>query len=219
MKRIAGVVVLAALAGALVTYFKVRAPAATPASPPAAVRAVTPDDHSDSPRMSQQMDDLRRSLAAIQEQLAAQQRQLGAQKSTLAGAPGPPDLETVQAQRAADRERHQTYMAEVGQAFANERVDPAWAARTSALVGAAFEGDQVLRGVAHTVECRQQTCRVQIEDDGSLNARLPRLAIGVGDVLPTISAERVDQGNGRNAMVLYMSSQRPAPPPGGLPRH
>jgi hypothetical protein len=117
----------------------------------------------------------------------------------------------VQARRATDREQQQIYMAGVGQAFANERVDPAWSARTSALVGAAFEGDQVLRNVAHTVECRQETCRVQIEDDGSLNARLPRLALGVADVLPSIAAERVDQGNGRNAMVLYMSSQRFAP--------
>jgi hypothetical protein len=218
MKVVAGVVALAALAGALVTYFEVRAPAATAVSPPAAVRAVTPDDHSDSARLSQQMDDLRRRLAAIQEQLTAQQRQLGAPKSTPTAVPGPPDLQAVEAQRAADLERHQTYMAGVGQAFANERVDPAWASRTSALLAAAFEGDPMLRGVAHTVECRQQTCRVQIEDDGSVNARLPRLAIGVADVLPTLSAERIDQGNGRNAMVLYMSSQRPAPP-GGLPKH
>jgi hypothetical protein len=214
MKLIASVIAVAVLAAAWVGYLKVRTPAATTDARPPVAQVAPRVDHSDSERLSQRMDDLQRSLVAIQEQLAAQQRLLAAQKPTAAAASAPADPEIVDAQRAADAERHRTYMAGVGQAFANERVDPAWAARTAARVGAAFEGDQVLRSTAHTVECRQQTCRVQIEDDGSLNGRLPRLAIGVADVLPTIAAERVDLGNGRNAMVLYMSSQRPAPPPG-----
>src|SRR5262245_14539138 len=209
MKRVTSVIALAALALAVAAYFKVRSPVASAVAPPAAAQVAL--EHSDSARLWQRMDDMQRSLAAIEQQMAAQQRQLAAPRPTPAGESAPFDREAMEAQRTADLERNQAYMVQVHQAFANEKVDAAWAARTSARVGAAFEGEQSLRGIAHTVECRQQTCRVQIDDDGSLNARLPRLALGVADVLPTISAERVELGNGRQAMVLYMSSQRTAP--------
>jgi hypothetical protein len=50
-----------------------------------------------------------------------------------------------------------------------------------------------------------------MEDDGSgkLNQSLPAIAMGRADVLPEVSAERVDAGNGRSTMILYLSSQRP----------
>ena len=101
-------------------------------------------------------------------------------------------------------------MASIEQAFGNEKVDPAWASRASARVGSTFEGDEMLRNVTHTVECRQTTCRVQLDDDGSgrLSGRMPFLTLGLADVLPQVSAEHLDQPNGRGAMVLYMSSQR-----------
>jgi hypothetical protein len=120
---------------------------------------------------------------------------------------------SVEEQRAQDAERMHTYMAGVAQSFSEEKVNAGWAASASSRVGTVFEGDEVLKDVARTVECRAQTCRVQIEDDGSgrLSQRMPFIAIGLADVLPTISAERIDRGNGRSAMVLYMSSQRQGP--------
>jgi len=38
---------------------------------------------------------------------------------------------------------------------------------------------------------------------------------GLADLLPSISAEHIEQGNGRTAMVLYLSSQRIAPSASG----
>jgi len=119
---------------------------------------------------------------------------------------------SVEEQRARDPERPRAYMAGVEQAFANERFDAAWASGASSRVASTFDGDEILKGIARTVECRSQTCRVQIEDDGSgrLARRMPFVAIGLADVLPTISAEHIDNGNGRGAMGLYMSSQSSA---------
>ncbi len=78
-------------------------------------------------------------------------------------------MDRVEAQRAADAQRRHEYMASIEQAFANEKVEPMWASRASARVGSTFEGDEMLRNIAHTVECRQKTCRVQLDDDGVLH--------------------------------------------------
>jgi hypothetical protein len=104
-------------------------------------------------------------------------------------------------------------MAGVAQAFASEKLDPKWANQATSRVSATFEGDEVLRSIEHTVECRHQTCRLQIDDDGSgkLSQRIPFITLGLADTLPSVSAEHIEQSNGRGAMVLYMSSQRPSP--------
>jgi len=165
-------------------------------------------------RLAAQVEQLQQSVLALKAQLAAQQSAHSAPHAPAAGGDAKiPDIENVEAQRTADAERLRTYMQGVSQAFANEKIDAAWSSRASARVASTFEGDEVLRNVARTVECRQQTCRVQIEDDGSgrLNARMPFLTIGLADVLPQVSAEHIDQGNGRGSMVLYMSSQRLMP--------
>ena len=160
-------------------------------------------------------------VAELQQDLVALKRDLAAQRSghppeqrpPASGDAKVPDIERVEAQRAADAQRRHEYMASIEQAFANEKVEPMWASRASARVGSTFEGDEMLRNIAHTVECRQKTCRVQLDDDGSgrLSGRMPFLTLGLADVLPQVSAEHIDQPNGRGAMVLYMSSQRLAP--------
>lgn len=47
----------------------------------------------------------------------------------------------------------------------------------------------------------QQTCRVDIEEDGSARVMksLPMLANSVAAMLPAVSAERIDNGNGRSS--------------------
>jgi hypothetical protein len=130
----------------------------------------------------------------------------------------PPDsiggtsAEEVQTRRAADLEQHREYMSSVAERFAAERIDSTWALQMSARIHAAFEDHPALQGLSHDIDCRARTCRVTIENDGSgrISTRLPTLALSVTDVLPSISAERVDQGNGRSAMVLYMSAADPS---------
>ena len=87
------------------------------------------------------------------------------------------------------------------------------AATTAATrVNAALEDDEALRDVSHSVECRQQTCRIEVGDADKLNERMPSIALSLADVLPNISADRVERGAGHDAMVLYLSNRHPARP-------
>jgi len=203
-------VAVTAIAIAIAVYASI-APGRT--SPVTSAPVVTPRaTDNQSAELAARIDELQQSVAALRAQLAAQKgARSPAQASSASGDAKPSELESVEAQRAADAERLHDYMTGVAQAFANEKIDPAWASRASSRVGNTFQGDETLRTLAHTVECRQRTCRVQIDDDGSgsLNARMPYITLGLADVLPQVSAEHIDQANGRGAMVLYMSRERP----------
>lgn len=115
---------------------------------------------------------------------------------------------------AADAKRHQESVAAIAEVFASEKVNSAWAPRTSARVNAAFEGNELLRAIPHSVDCRAQTCQLKIDDDGSgkLPTNLPLIILSVADLFPSITADHVDQGNGHSTTVLYMSSQQPKSP-------
>jgi hypothetical protein len=212
MKRVGAAIVLAVFAAVALVYFNVRYAAAVSAAPPMAVHGPADGNCPQCARLSEQIDDLQRALVAIKSQLTSQQSQSGARQGVPGDTSKPPEshsvLKDVQAERAAEAEQHHVYMAGIAQAFGSEKVDSVWAGNASSRVNATFEADEALRSVTHNVACRQQTCRVEIDDDGSgkLNHTLPLIALGLADVLPSIAAERVDQGNGHSTMVLYMSS-------------
>ena len=210
MKLTSAAIALIAIASAIFWYFNSQT---GPAASQGAAHAACPQCD----QLSEQINSLQRNLQALKSQLQAKQGEpAAAAKVPPPGTPGA-DPAAVEAVRAADDARNREYMVGVAQSFANERVDANWAGRASQQVKTTLETDETLRSLARNVECRAQTCRVELQDDGSgkLTARLPLLAMGVADVMPTISAERVDQGNGRSAMVLYLSTQRPAPPTAG----
>lgn len=217
MRLIATAVALAALTAAILVYVNVDPAAAKPSF---AMQGSAAGDCPQCKQLSEAVEGLHRDVIAMKSELASQRSQSGA-RPVIPGADSKPvqstdDVNDADALRAAEAERHRVYMAGIAQAFTNERVDVAWASRTSSRVGAALDAEQTLRGAARNVDCRQQTCRVEIDDDGSgqLNRRLPMITLGLADVLPTTAAQRVDRGNGRSAMILYMSSQAPTPPPG-----
>jgi hypothetical protein len=163
-------------------------------------------------RLSEQIDSLQRNLVAVELKLASLQSELKAQSMQATGSAEKPDsaaLEDMRAVQAADDERNRTYMAAVAQSFNNEKVNVTWATQVASRVNTTLGNDAALQGSTHSVDCRQDTCRVQIEDDGSgrLKQRLPSIIMHLGDVLPTVSAEQIDTGNGHRATVLYMSSQ------------
>ena len=213
MKLVVAAVGIAGLSVALFAYLATHSASAQLPSAAEVVRVSSPIENVDAARLAQQVEELQRSLTAVRSQLASQQSQRPGQHAVSEADANPPEPESVEVQRAADAERQRTYMAGVAQAFAGEKVDPKWATQTTSRVSATFEGDEVLRSIEHTVECRQQTCRLQIDDDGSgkLSQRIPFIALGLADTLPSVSAEHIEQSNGRGAMVLYMSSQRPSP--------
>lgn len=208
MKLAAAIVLLVALAAAsALIYLDSHSAAALPAQDRGAAT------EAELARLSRRIDDLQRELTASKSQSTLQ-----AQPAVAASGPHPAEPAAegeidVEAQRAAAAEQHHEYMTKVARAFAEERPDRSWAARTTSRLNATLADDEALQGVAHTVECRRQTCRVQIDDDGS--GKLPdsvrALVMGVVDVLPSMVAEQVDQGNGRSQMVLYMTSQQHSP--------
>jgi hypothetical protein len=198
---------LAALAaGAAIVYFGSSRP--TTSTPSANAAVAVPVRADDSLQLSKQVAALQREVAALKSQAARQQTEPSAQ-------PAESDASTAtEAERTAEAEQHRVYMAEVAQAFAAEKVDFKWAGYASSRLAATLQDDAVLGAAAHEFECRQQTCRLQIDDDGSgkVSQRLTMMSLHLMDIFPTAAAELVDQGNGRNALVLYMSSQ-----PGALP--
>jgi hypothetical protein len=87
-------------------------------------------------------------------------------------------------------------------------LDARWSQSTVAAVRAAFAAsDQTVRDQVRSVECRSQTCRVEINADAgpTLERDLPVLIGQLGNALSNVTAGRIDQGDGRQATVLYFS--------------
>jgi hypothetical protein len=120
----------------------------------------------------------------------------------------------VRAQRAQDAERRRQYMAGIASSFVNEKVDFDWSTRVAARITAAFEARDGLRNRLRDVECRAHTCRVKMDEDQSLDIprQMPFVSLALADVLPSMSVDYVDQGNGHRTMILYLSSQSTARP-------
>jgi len=131
--------------------------------------------------------------------------------SPLKGSASGDCLQCAQLSRQIDDLRRA--MTSVEAKLAAQQIEAGWATQVASRINAAIGSIEALKDVAHTVECHEQTCRLQIEDDGSgkVNQNLPSITMGLTDVLPEVSAERIDAGNGRSTMVLYMSSQHPQP--------
>jgi len=160
---------------------------------------------------------LRRDLASLRSQVSTLRGDVSTAKDQAQNdkAGTPKDTRTGEQIRTDDDQRHREYMAGIAAAFRQEAVDPAWATRASASVRNAITNDEVIRGLAREVECRSRSCRVVIEENGSnffqLNKDLPAFATSLGDALPSVSAEHVQDGNGSGSVVVYMSSVRPEP--------
>lgn len=113
-----------------------------------------------------------------------------------------------EARAELERERRE-YMAGVDAAFRSEATSPGWSSAISAVIQTAMADNSGLRPIGRGVECRSTTCRVEIADDGSvkLGKALPLLIHQVGQELPSVVANRVEDGRGGATMVLYMSRQ------------
>jgi hypothetical protein len=211
----AGVAVaLVVLAGAI--YFSADFNSSSrPATTPGASAAAAGSDRAQLMQLTAQMGELQRSLLALQAQMAARDKAAAPRTGPAGDAKAPGsgvDPSEVAATRAADDERLRDYVAGITQAFNSEPIDAAWANQTSARVSAAFEANAALRNVSHKVECRRQTCRVQIDgvDPYELSKQVPAMMIGLVDVLPSMAVDPAESDNGRNAMVMYLSSQSTA---------
>lgn len=93
-------------------------------------------------------------------------------------------------------------------AFRNEKDDAHWSSDAVSQVRAALDqADPALRGQVRSIECRSTSCRVEVNSDASLalDRSLPAISSGLVNSMPNMSAARLDQGDGREATVLYFS--------------
>jgi hypothetical protein len=164
----------------------------------AAGAAVSDDEMA---QTKQQFALLRREVAEIRQQLARMPGSAPSAEAALDPRSDPNarlEAERVEQQRIASTEA----------AFRSENEDARWSQGTVASVRAAFgEADESLRNQVSSVECRSQSCRVVIggNTSGPAGRDLPLVMSQLGATLPNVTAGQIDQGDGRQATVLYLS--------------
>jgi hypothetical protein len=151
--------------------------------------------------LRQQVTLLRREVRDQREQVARIPRT----RDVAAIAPDP-RTDPVARQEAQQTERMRIATSEA--AFQGERGDGRWAqATTSAIQAALTQVDDAVRGQVRSIECRSTSCRVEINAgaNDSLAQELPLVIAQLGQTLPHMTAGQIDQGDGRQATVLYLS--------------
>lgn len=113
-------------------------------------------------------------------------------------------------QRAADEQKRRARMEIVEAAFRKEPSNQNWAAATQGSIQAAMQAEDV-RLQARSMECRSETCRVELLDDGSAANRegLENLPRAVGGILPLMQIARTDDAGGHHT-VVYLSRNLPS---------
>jgi len=203
--------VIATLGGGVYYYNQAADTAPLPTVEAQAIHTATPNYPSTNETI--EIAKIRNEIEQLNAQmLALQQRQASEKKSVANEIPATnaaPDQNAIADLRAKEDQGRKVHVDGVAESFRKESVDPKWASATGAAIQTAFEQDSALTGVVHQVDCRASSCRVAIEDDGKgdLMKSLPLLANNLAQTLPRVTAERIEDGSGRNSMVLYMSRE------------
>lgn len=155
------------------------------------------------------------SLVELRQQVALLRREVADLRGKVSRLPGmddvasrQPDLRTDPAALEEAQQAERMRIASTEAAFRNEQSDARWSQGTTASVQAALaQADESMRSQVRSVECRSQSCRVEINAGAGAGPAqdLPLVIARLGQVLPHVTAGQVDQGDGRKATVLYMS--------------
>jgi hypothetical protein len=153
-------------------------------------------------------------MVQIKQQIALLRREVADIRQQLARAPGTariaevvPDPRRDPNARAEAERAERLRVASSESAFRSEHEDARWNQGAVAAIRAALaESDETIRNQVRSIECRSQSCRVEINSDasGTLARDLPILLGRLGQSLPNVTAGQIDQGDGRQAMVLYL---------------
>lgn len=197
-RRFLAVVAVIALGLCVALYRAVRVSAEPSTAPAAALPPATAPAAE-----SAQVGELRQELFRLRHEVASHEMRLAA--ADPANAKAAPD-NSPEARAEAER-KHKDYVAGIDAGFRKEARDPQWSAATTSTIQTALAADDGLRASTRGVECRTQTCRVEIADDGSgkLVKALPMFVHTVGQALPTTTADRVVDASGGATLVFYMS--------------
>ena len=112
---------------------------------------------------------------------------------------------SAEERRLADDQRSRGLMDAVEAAYRNEVPDRNWATVAQASVQAALKADNV-HLQTRSVECRSETCRIEIADDGSAATQesLENLGPALAGALPTMQVAHTDDASGHHT-ILYFS--------------
>lgn len=170
------------------------------------------------PVTREEIGEVHQRLTAMRADLAQLRQQVAVGRAATPGARPAPAADIAKAEamrlRGDPAARAEAELAQRAQAaakearFRSEPVDARWAPAATSAVQRALAGDaESAQVTARSVECRSQTCRVEMADDGpgSTGSFVPLFAMRVGEVVGSITAVRVDQGRGASALVLYLS--------------
>ncbi len=154
-------------------------------------------------------------LADLRQQVQLLRREVADLRGKVSRLPGmndaephPPDPRSDSVAMEQARQAERLRIASTEAAFRNEQSDARWSQGAAASVQAALaQADESMRSQVRSIECRSQSCRVEINaSPGAAPAQdLPLVIARLGQVLPNVTAGQVDQGDGRKATVLYMS--------------
>jgi hypothetical protein len=190
--------------------------------------AAAPVAGSDSPAETLRSDiaALREEVTLLRAHITAFEHWRRAQKQTPTGERPSSEADPAKAPRldptdpairaAMDRERQQQ-MTVIEAGFRREPADPRWATETEEVVQAALARDTFIQNTLLDLECRSQTCRVELADDNTseLMKGIPLVLLHLGSTLPYAKAHAGVDGAGGKTMILYLTQETPAfPPPG-----
>jgi hypothetical protein len=186
-----------------------RASAAT--SPPAAAARAAGGDASPASAATGTADN----LAALRQEVAllrAEVRDVRDQVSRMPGASqaaaAAPDPRTDPMARQEAQQAERLRIASSESTFQGERRDARWAQDTTAAIQSSLtQADDAIRAQVRSIDCRSQSCRVEIGSAAgpALAQQLPMVIAQLGASLPHVTAGQVDQGDGSQATVLYLS--------------
>ena len=149
---------------------------------------------------------MRAQVGLLQAQVAVLSGQVSAAQPVSSAVEPAESTMSDEERREHDERRHAAYVDRIEAGFEQEPVDPKWAAGTSSRVWAVINQMEALRGAALEVECRSETCRLEIGDDGSgtLHKNLPLFAQQFADTMPRMAGRPVSDENGQSRMVLFL---------------
>jgi hypothetical protein len=152
--------------------------------------------------LQEEVASLRAEFLALQHQLT---RQAESVHSGTESQPAP-DMHDPGVRAEAARERHAEIEA-VDAAFRKQAIDPTWSANTASTIREVLNSEEVGEMQANNIDCRSDSCRVELHDDGSgrLGKSLPIFALQMAGQIPSITADTIAQADGSSTIVLYMS--------------
>ncbi len=113
-------------------------------------------------------------------------------------------LDDPETREEAEQQRQETLRV-METDFRREPTDSRWVSTTTAAIQDALTGIDEIQGSARNIECRSQTCRVELAGDREMLARfVSDFVLRIGSLLPSITANQIDNGDDAT-LILYLS--------------